>query len=315
MAPALIEDVSDTAFWIAHHRSVETERPDALFRDPLARHLAGEHGQTIANAMPRPSITAWAIVMRTCIIDDFIRRAISEGADAVLNLGAGLDTRPYRMDLPPSLTWIEADYPKVIEYKEERLLRETPRCRLNRIKCDLADATARRKLLAEADANAKKLLILTEGLVPYLTNEDVATLARDLRNLDHAQYWLVDYFSPKLLKQRQRWVGNRMQNAPFKFAPADWFGFFEDHGWKRREVRYLLDEAHRHKRRIDLPLIAKLITGARQTLMTKAQRDAAQKFAGYILLGPDTQLCRRREGAVTADRSACPANPIAASRR
>jgi methyltransferase (TIGR00027 family) len=287
---ALIENVSDTAFWIAHHRSIETERPDALFHDPLARRLAGEHGRKIADAMPRSSMTAWAIVMRTCIIDDFIRLAISEGVDTVLNLGAGLDTRPYRLDLPRSVTWIESDYPHVIAYKEERLSSETPGCQLKRIACDLADAAARRNLLAEANASAKKLLILTEGLVPYWTNDDVAALADDLRKLDRAKYWLVDYFSPELIKQRQRQIGNRLRNAPFKFAPTDWFGFFEDHGWRQREVRYLLEEAQRHKRWIDLPLFAKILTVARQALMTKNQRETVQKFAGYILLEPDMRF-------------------------
>jgi O-methyltransferase involved in polyketide biosynthesis len=52
MTEPLIRNVSDTAFWIAHHRAIETERPDALFRDPLAARLAGEHGEKIAAAMP-----------------------------------------------------------------------------------------------------------------------------------------------------------------------------------------------------------------------------------------------------------------------
>ena len=81
---------------------------DALFRDPLAGVLAGDHGRLIAGTMPQPAMTTWAVVIRTCIIDDFIREAIAQGADTILNLGAGLDTRPYRMELPASLAWIEA---------------------------------------------------------------------------------------------------------------------------------------------------------------------------------------------------------------
>src|SRR5262245_61052111 len=95
MADTLIDDVSDTAFWIAHYRGLETERPDALFRDPLAKLLAGDRGKQIAETMPRANFTSWAVVMRTCMIDDFIRFAIAQGVDTVLNLGAGLDTRPY----------------------------------------------------------------------------------------------------------------------------------------------------------------------------------------------------------------------------
>src|SRR5262249_23317383 len=49
----LIRNVSDTARWAAHYRALETERRDALFRDPLAARLAGERGRAIAKAMPR----------------------------------------------------------------------------------------------------------------------------------------------------------------------------------------------------------------------------------------------------------------------
>ena len=38
-----------------------------------------------------------------------------------MNLGAGLDARPYRMELPETLRWIEVDYPQVIDWKAEKL--------------------------------------------------------------------------------------------------------------------------------------------------------------------------------------------------
>ena len=98
MAAPLIENVSDTAFWVAHHRALEGERGDALFPDPLAGVLAGDHGRLIAGTMPQPAMTTWAVVIRTCIIDDFIREPIAQGADTILNLGAGLDTRPAHLD-------------------------------------------------------------------------------------------------------------------------------------------------------------------------------------------------------------------------
>jgi len=134
MPQTLIQNVSDTAFWIAHCRAVETERHDALFRDPLAGLLAGERGKAIAETMPRPFITSWTVAIRTRIIDDYIRAALEDGVDTILNLGAGLDTRPYRMEVPEGLLWVEADYPHMMEWKEERLVNEKPRCRLERVK-------------------------------------------------------------------------------------------------------------------------------------------------------------------------------------
>ena len=47
-----IENISDTARWVALYRALESERPDAHFRDPYARRLAGEHGEAIARSMP-----------------------------------------------------------------------------------------------------------------------------------------------------------------------------------------------------------------------------------------------------------------------
>ena len=40
----VIQNVSDTAFMVAGFRAAENERPNPLFRDPLAARLAGEHG-------------------------------------------------------------------------------------------------------------------------------------------------------------------------------------------------------------------------------------------------------------------------------
>src|SRR5262249_5100719 len=131
-------------------------------------------------AVPRHFVGAWSVVIRTVIIDDYIRQAIAAGVDTILNLGAGLDTRPYRIDLPNSLRWIEVDFPHMIELKETRLAGEKPSCRLERISLDLTDRALWRKLFADVSARSNKLLVLTEGVIPYLTNQDVADLADDL---------------------------------------------------------------------------------------------------------------------------------------
>src|ERR671932_1870621 len=104
-----IRNVSDTALWVAIYRARESKRPDAAFYDPFAGLLACERGQQIAAAQPFMQQNEWSFVARTWVIDRFLTTAIAEGADAVLNLAAGLDTRPYRMSLPRSLRWIEVD--------------------------------------------------------------------------------------------------------------------------------------------------------------------------------------------------------------
>ncbi|HEU4603831.1 MAG TPA: SAM-dependent methyltransferase [Steroidobacteraceae bacterium] len=284
MNDSLIKDVSDTAFWIAHYRAEETARKDGLFRDPFAARLAGEHGAQIAATMPRSEMIAWTVVLRTKIIDDYILNAIQSGVDTILCLGAGLDARPYRMELPADLHWIEADYPKVIEYKEERLSSEAPRCRLERVKIDLADADARREFLSKVDASAKKCLVLTEGVIPYLTEEQVASLADDLRAMQHTQYWITEYFSPLMQAMRRRWKTGMMRNAPFRFEPREWFSFFRQHGWGPKEIRYFAQEGQRYRRWPASSLPRRLVWIVMGVLASKERRDAMQKMAGYLLM-------------------------------
>jgi methyltransferase (TIGR00027 family) len=122
-----IRDVSDTALWVAVYRAQESARPDPLFQDPLATVLAGERGKQIADAMPYPRIMNWFLVIRTVALDRLIQAAIEQGADTLINLGTGLDTRPYRMKLPPNLRWVEVDFPHIIDYKR-RSSRRKSRC-------------------------------------------------------------------------------------------------------------------------------------------------------------------------------------------
>jgi methyltransferase (TIGR00027 family) len=287
MAESLIENVSDTAFWVAYYRGLETRRTDALFRDPLAEVLAGEQGQKIAQTMPMRFMTEWVIAIRTRLIDEFVREAVEEGVDTVVNLGAGLDTRPYRMELPASLVWIEADYPRMIEYKESRLARETPRVRLERVKIDLANVAAREEFLAKIDARSKKALILTEGVILYLNVEDVGVLADDLRAMQHVSFWIVDYLSAEAMRFRSRGsISKKTRNAPFKFKPADWFGFFREHGWQAKEIRYLAEEGERLKRKPRFPLGLKIAIRMRTLLASKEKRARFKKMVGYALLEP-----------------------------
>jgi O-methyltransferase involved in polyketide biosynthesis len=87
------------------------KRPDALFHDPLAKKLVGDRGKYFADSMADMSrYMEWSVISRTVIIDRFIEQMIKEGVDAVINLGAGLDTRPYRMNLPETFEWVEVDY-------------------------------------------------------------------------------------------------------------------------------------------------------------------------------------------------------------
>jgi methyltransferase (TIGR00027 family) len=246
----VVRNISDTARWAAVFRARETERADALFRDPYAERLAGKIGVDIANTLAEGNSHAWAWVARTYLFDQFIAREIEQGTDLVVNLAAGLDARPYRMVLPASLQWIEVDLPEILAYKEGILANEKPACVLERVRTDLSDGSARRALFADLDRRAKRVLILTEGLLIYLGAEEVAALAVDLAASTHFQRWIMDLASPGLLRMMQRTTGKQLSEvgAPFKFAPAEGPVFFTPHGWEPVDVKGLLKTATRFKR-------------------------------------------------------------------
>ncbi len=289
MNDSLIRNVSDTAFMAAAYRAIESERPDALFHDPLASHLCGQQGMRIVAGLPKKVfIGGWTVVIRTRVIDEQLQSAIAGGIDTIVNLGAGLDTRPYRMDLPDSLHWIEIDYPHIIELKETVLRDEKPRCRLERIKLDLADRAARQGVLAKIAAGSGNILVLTEAVIPYLAEDIVASIAGDLRAHPAIKYWIVDYFSPEAHRYRQK---NRMDqlSAPFLFGPRDYFGFFAGLGWRPKEIRYLAKEADRFNRPPSFPAVIQWFTRVMGLFMSRERREEMKKFTGYVLFEPSAK--------------------------
>ena len=278
-----IRNVSDTALWVAVYRAMESERTDALFRDPYARRLAGQRGQDIVDAMPQGKAMAWAMIVRTAVMDELIMQCVRAGAASVLNLAAGLDTRAYRLDLPSSLRWYHVDFPPMIDYVRGNLSGETPRCHLEYIAADLREPGQRDSVFREAAAHGP-VLVITEGLLVYLPPENVAELAVALRTNASAKWWISDLGTPLLLKRLSKsWLGRlRDGNAPFLFAPADAAAFFNPLGWRETVFRSSWTESLRLKRHVRFAGFWNLM----MKLSPKPDRDAAIRMSGITLMQP-----------------------------
>lgn len=287
MTAAPVQDVLETALMVAVLRARENQRTNPLYRDPLALKLAGSRGQEIVSGLPKVGVivSAWMIAVRTRIIDGLIFEALGRGVDTVINLGAGLDTRPYRLDLSPSLRWVEVDCPKILDLKTHRLADESPVCRLERLPCDLTDAVALRSLLSKVAQDTRSCPVLTEGVIAYLANDEVGTLAEALRAHSSIQFWITDYSSPLVHKYRQRATRKaRMQNAPFRFEPQDYFAFFISHGWRAAKICWTYEEAFRLGRKP--PALIRGVWALRGLFMTAERRKQAARFMGHVLFEP-----------------------------
>ncbi|MBZ5537978.1 MAG: SAM-dependent methyltransferase [Acidobacteriia bacterium] len=257
----ILQTISDTARWAAVFRARESERPDALFRDLMARRLAGERGEQIADTLPYGDRHSWSFVIRTYVIDQLINDQVGQGVDMVINLAAGLDARPYRMVLPPSFQWIEVDLPEIINYKEKVLEGEKPAGNLERVGLDLVNVSARRELFERLSRKASKALIITEGLLPYLSAEEVGSLATDLATPPSFQRWILDLLSPGLVERLQQSLGPYLNHsgASMKFGPEEGPEYFTPYGWNPVKVHSMLTMGARlHRLSFWMRLVASL---------------------------------------------------------
>jgi methyltransferase (TIGR00027 family) len=277
-----IEHVSDTARWVAFYRAMESERSDAIFRDPYARRLAGPEGEAIVDGLKRGRQTAWAMIVRTALFDEIILAQVAAGADTVVNLAAGLDARPWRLALPASLRWVDVDLPAILAYKQATLGDARPACAYEAVPTDLTDAVARRALFQRLGAASRRALVVSEGLLLYLTPPQVAALAADLGDVPSFHAWLLDLASPSLLKLMQRTWGDTLArgNAPFRFAPDEGTDFFRPFGWREAQFRSIYEESHRLRREMPLGWLYRLlgrVSGARR-------REQARRMSAAVLL-------------------------------
>ena len=256
-----IRNISDTARWVAVYRARESERPDAVFHDPFARRLAGERGEQIAASVTFMEKNSWPFVARTWLTDYLISEQLRQGTDMVINLAAGLDARPYRMELSRSLQWIEVDLPEILAHKEEILRNEKPVCVLERVRLDLSNKSARRELFSDLSRRANRVLVVAEGLLVYLTEDEVAALGKDLATPVSFQHWIIDLASPALLRMLARKMGVSLDQAgaPLRFAPEQGPEFFTRCGWKPEEIHSTIHAAAKLNRlSFFLRLIAKI---------------------------------------------------------
>ena len=230
MVEDAIRSVCDTARWVAYHRATESDREDALFRDPYARQLAGDRGRLISVLMDAGGYVA----LRTALFDQVIGTLVkSKNLKTVVNLAAGFDTRPHRLALPADLDWIEVDLPEIVALKDEELRVAPANCRVTRLVADLSETRMRREVFSQIGRNSDPSCVMSEGLLIYLDENEVSALADDLHAQTAFEYWVVEVQSPQNVAGMQRDWGMRLAsgNAAVKFAPPDWRDFYARHKW------------------------------------------------------------------------------------
>ena len=142
----------------------------------------------------------WGTLLRTQVFDQIAREFIDQNPDGfVVNLGAGLCTRYFRLAVPQGITWLELDLPEVIKIKE-RFCTSTEKFRL--ISFDLGSESAWSEL---TESLTRPTLVLSEGVFMFLPPAAVdAVFSRFLRLPNPSLKFAFDYLHPWI--RRFRWL-------------------------------------------------------------------------------------------------------------
>jgi methyltransferase (TIGR00027 family) len=223
--------------WIAAARAAETGRPDRLLEDPWAAALAGPEGEDWLGA--RAGSPALAVmIIRARFFNDFLRRVTGPGGvGQVVLLGAGLDTRGYRLAWPGRVQVFELDQPEVLDRKQAILdgAGAEPRCARRAVGVDLTGRWTTGLLEAGFDPGAPSCW-LAEGFLFYLSGDGVARLLDEVTGLAQAGSWLgFDISNAATLTHplTREWIDMQARlGAPWLSTLDDPAAFLADRGWR-----------------------------------------------------------------------------------
>lgn len=178
----LPEGVGLTALFAAYARAQETRRTDRLFADPLAEEFVvralgvNAEGRSLPRLGPAredDSSHLWnglysLFSARTGFYDSYLLDRVTADCRQIVLLGAGLDTRAFRLSLPVDTVVYEVDTPGVLTFKDKVLADVGAEAAIRRVpvETDLRDDWPR-ELLAAGFAPKTPTTWLAEGLLMY----------------------------------------------------------------------------------------------------------------------------------------------------
>ena len=198
---------NDSAMMIAWERHLEGIRDDALFHDPFAKSLAGSKGEKLSADFGAncamfefpdwPEFHRTWTAVRTKFIDDRIKEFADSGKiTQLINLGAGLDTRPYRLESYKIFSGGNFDFDMEVMNSNKRIVFEkflhAPRAHCPTSDININFLNDGKTIATELDAAAhvagckctfdksKPSVIICEGLIMYLGKVGKEKIIKDL---------------------------------------------------------------------------------------------------------------------------------------
>jgi methyltransferase (TIGR00027 family) len=242
-----LDKVSRTAQYMALFRAIETNRnaDDQLFSDPYAIYfldgglkLAAQASRfsffrkLISNTIQRRIPGAFSSgLARTKYIDDLLQKTIKDGAQQVIILGAGFDTRVLRLDFLKAIPVIEIDHPNTSTFKMEtfsKSIGDLPKnvtyYQIDFNKQSLDDLAQRNSV-----DFAKPTTLIWEGVTNYLTAEAIDKTFSFIALFPKDSYVIFTYVHKNVLSNPDSFLGGeRLLNDLDKIEERWTFGFLPE---------------------------------------------------------------------------------------
>jgi O-methyltransferase involved in polyketide biosynthesis len=169
IADVELEGVQKTLTPVLKAKALDNRLPCPILGDVYAEQTMRRLDPGYDKGMFGTCQVGLAAVVRAKVFDDWARSFLADHRDAVvLNLGCGLDARVYRVEPPTTVDWYDLDFPSVVELRRQLL---PPREHYTLIGSDVMDLT-----WLEQVPRDRPVLMIAEGLVPYLTEADAKLL-------------------------------------------------------------------------------------------------------------------------------------------
>ncbi len=213
---------STTAEGLALVRAIESERPEAvrICYDPIARKLINPISFRISGWVINSGLYARMskgalefILARDRYVDDYLTECLKSGLDQVVILGAGFDTRPYRLPGNEKPRVFEVDHPATQALKMQRMKKifDPLPAHITYVPLDFNTQSLEERLLACGYNSQAKTLFIWQGVSMYLSEEGVdATLAFVAHHSGHGSSLIFDYLYNEA---RENAAHNEMKNA------------------------------------------------------------------------------------------------------
>jgi methyltransferase (TIGR00027 family) len=117
-------------------------------------------------------------ICRTRYIDDAVLRAVVEEFDAVVNLGAGVDTRAFRIPGIEEVRYFEMDLPELLDAKKQYIDKKIGGlpANLSLVPIDFDSQNIGEALQKAGYSPSSRTLFIWEGVTQYITRDVIDTV-------------------------------------------------------------------------------------------------------------------------------------------